>query len=194
MKIAIVSSSVRDGRNSHRVALFIKSYVERVLSANAQILDLKEYDFPMFHERVWNMPHPSEALLDYIDRFTSADGIVIVTPVYNGSFPASLKNVIDVIYTQWRHKPCLIVSVTDGKTPGNHGQIAQLHAERAQDKKPEKRPGSIGQRGLQGRNEGDVNLDATGQALEKERSHAHKGTRDEEGADDEQHLQQKQEQ
>lgn len=118
MKIAIVSSSVRDGRKSHRVALFLKSYIERVLSADAQILDLKEYDFPMFHERVWNMPHPSEALLDYIDRFTSADGIVIVTPVYNGSFPASLKNVIDVIYTQWRHKPCLIVSVTDGKTPG----------------------------------------------------------------------------
>lgn len=118
MKIAVISSSVRDGRNSHRVALFLKGFVEREFSADAEILDLKKYDFHLFHERLWNMPQPPVELLDYVARFEASDGIVIVTPVYNGSFPAALKNVIDVLYPQWRHKPCLVVSVSDGKTPG----------------------------------------------------------------------------
>lgn len=118
MKIAIISSSVRDGRNSHRVALFLKGYIERELKAEVEVLDLKEYDFPLFHERIWNIDRPSEALLDYVFRFNAADGVIIVSPVYNGSFPAALKNVIDVLYPEWMHKPVLVVSVSDGQTPG----------------------------------------------------------------------------
>ena len=50
--IAIISSSVRRGRNSHRVALYLKNYIEENNLAIAEILDLKEYDFPLFDERL----------------------------------------------------------------------------------------------------------------------------------------------
>lgn len=118
MKVAIISSSVRDGRLSHRVALFLKGYVAGATGARSEILDLKEYDFPLFDERLASMEEPSGALLDYAARFRRADGIIIVSPVYNGSFPAALKNVIDVLSPEWLHKPVLVVSVTDGTTPG----------------------------------------------------------------------------
>ena len=118
MKIAIISSSVRDGRLSHRVSLFLEKYISKSFGVPVEILDLKEYDFPLFHERFFKLANPSGALSDYAARFKASDGIVIVTPVYNGSFPASLKNVIDLFYAEWVHKPVLVVSVSSGTTPG----------------------------------------------------------------------------
>jgi hypothetical protein len=43
-------------------------------------------------------------------RLTSAEAFVIITPEYNHSFPASLKNLIDWHYTQWQAKPIGFVS------------------------------------------------------------------------------------
>ena len=50
------------------------------------------------------MKEPSEQVLDYAERFRKADGVIIVTPEYNGSFPASLKNVIDLLTEDWKGK------------------------------------------------------------------------------------------
>ena len=117
-KIAIISSSVRDGRLSHRAALYIQKYITDNSLAETIMLDLKEYDFPIFCERLQYQTDPSAKLLDFTGKFNASDGLVIVTPVYNGSFPASIKNVIDLYYKEWYHKPVLIASVTDKSTPG----------------------------------------------------------------------------
>lgn len=117
-QIAILSSSVRNGRLSHRVALYLKRFLEEFQLVKAEILDLKAYDFPLFEERLVYQPHPSEKLLDFTERLNRADGLIIVTPVYNASFPASLKNVIDLYYEEWKRRPVGVVSVTSGKVPG----------------------------------------------------------------------------
>lgn len=126
-KIAIISSSVRDRRLSHRVALFLKEYVERTQSVETEILDLREYDFPLFHERFVFQAEPDKKTCDYVGRFKDADGIIIVTPVYNASFPAALKNVIDLLIAEWVHKPVVVVSVTAGGVPAI-ATIQQLNA------------------------------------------------------------------
>ncbi len=117
-KIAVISSSVRTGRLSHRVAL----YAERLLKTNPEVdpfvLDLKAYDFPLFHERFANLSVKPEGLLEFTEKFNAADAVVIVSPVYNGSFPASLKNVIDLYYKEWLRRPVGIISVTYGQVPG----------------------------------------------------------------------------
>ena len=41
--IAILSSSVRTGRNSHRVTLYFKHYLESNNLATVEILDLKDH-------------------------------------------------------------------------------------------------------------------------------------------------------
>ena len=112
--IAIISSSVRTGRKSHRVATFFKKYIEDNYNATAEIVDLMEYQFPIFSERLRLTPNPDEKMLDYAGRIKKADGVIIVTPEYNGGYPAALKNAIDFLYDEWRRKPIAIATVSNG--------------------------------------------------------------------------------
>ena len=112
--IAIISASVRRGRNSHRVALFFKRFIEETNSGTSEILDLNEYQFPVFNERLHFEPNPSPRVLDFAAKIKAADGVLIVTPEYNGGYPASLKNVVDLLYTEWHRKPVAISTVSDG--------------------------------------------------------------------------------
>ncbi|UPT67044.1 MAG: NAD(P)H-dependent oxidoreductase [Sphingobacteriales bacterium JAD_PAG50586_3] len=116
--IAIISSSVRLGRKSHRVATFFKKYIEANYNATAEIVDLMEYQFPMFDERLRLMPNPSEKILDYAGRIEKADGVLIVTPEYNGGYPAALKNAIDLLLPEWKRKPVAISTVSGGMFGG----------------------------------------------------------------------------
>jgi len=118
-KIAIISSSVRRGRNSHRVALYFKNYLVENSLAEAEILDLKEYEFPLFDERLRLQKDPSTRAIEFALRIREADGVIIVTPEYNGGYPASLKNIVDLLYDEWRRKPVAISTVSDGPFGGS---------------------------------------------------------------------------
>jgi NAD(P)H-dependent FMN reductase len=117
-KIAIISSSVRAGRMSHRVALFFKKYLEESKLAEAEILDLNKYNFPLFEERLRHQHSPSAEALEFAGKVNSADGVIIVTPEYNGGYPASIKNAVDLLYDQWHRKPVAISTVSDGNFGG----------------------------------------------------------------------------
>jgi NAD(P)H-dependent FMN reductase len=112
--IAIISTSVREGRKSDRVALFFKKYIEENDLATVEILDLKEYNFPIFEERLKNQKNPSEKAIEFSQKIKSADGVLIVTPEYNGGYPASIKNVVDLLVSEWSRKPVAISTVSDG--------------------------------------------------------------------------------
>ncbi|MBK9017264.1 MAG: NAD(P)H-dependent oxidoreductase [Saprospiraceae bacterium] len=112
--LAIISSSVRTGRNSHRVALYFKNYLEANKLATVDMLDLNEYKFQVFDERLRLQENPSAALLGFCGKIKAANGVLIITPEYNGGYPASLKNVIDVLYDEWHRKPVAISTVSDG--------------------------------------------------------------------------------
>lgn len=112
--ITIISSSVRTGRNSHRVALYFKNYLQTNKLATVEILDLAEYNFPLFDERLRLQKNPTAAMLEFAGKIKAADGVLIVTPEYNGGYPASLKNVIDLLYDEWHRKPIAISTVSDG--------------------------------------------------------------------------------
>jgi NAD(P)H-dependent FMN reductase len=117
-QIAIISSSVRIGRDSHRVALYFKNYLEENKLATVEMLDLKEFNFPLFDERLRLQKDPSGTTLDFAGKIKNADGVIIVTPEYNGGYPASLKNVIDLLYDEWYHKPVAISTVSEGNFGG----------------------------------------------------------------------------
>src|SRR5215471_330814 len=118
MNIAIISSSVRIGRNSQRVAVFFKKYIETNNLASVDLLDLNEYEFPIFNERLRNIKDPTAQMVEFRDKITKANGVIIVTPEYNGGYPASLKNVIDLLYTEWRRKPVALAAVSNGQFGG----------------------------------------------------------------------------
>ena len=117
--IVIISSSVRTGRKSHRVSLFFKSQIEKLPDVTVEIADLKEYNFPVFDERLRNLQDPPARAKEFSEKIKHASGVLIVTPEYNGGYPASLKNVIDLLYDEWRRKPVAIASVSDGAYAGS---------------------------------------------------------------------------
>jgi NAD(P)H-dependent FMN reductase len=116
--IVIISASVREGRVSHRVALFIQDYLTRHTLASVEIADLNAYQFPLFNERFSYQSSPTPDVVEFRERIVKADGVIIVTPEYNGGYPASLKNVIDLLYAEWYRKPISIATVSDGNFGG----------------------------------------------------------------------------
>ncbi|RYZ34893.1 MAG: NADPH-dependent oxidoreductase [Sphingobacteriales bacterium] len=117
--IAIISSSVRLSRNSHRVALYFEQFIKENNIATTEILDLNAYQFPLFEERLQYMKDPSEQALEFSGKIKNASGVLIITPEYNGGYPASLKNAIDLLLPEWKRKPVAIASVSSGPFGGS---------------------------------------------------------------------------
>jgi NAD(P)H-dependent FMN reductase len=119
MKIVIITASVRKGRKSDRVSLYFKNHLASVNIWDAEIVDLAEYNFPVFEERLKYLKEPDEKTLAFAEKIRHADGVLIVTPEYNGGYPASLKNVIDLLIEEWKHKPVAISTVSSGAFGGS---------------------------------------------------------------------------
>lgn len=122
--IVIISSSVRRERKSHRVALFFHNYLVENKLATSEIIDLKVYHFPIFEDTIKTLENPDKNVLEFAGKIHAADGIIIVTPEYNGSFPASLKNVVDLLYEEWHGKPISISTVSSGIFGGSQALIS----------------------------------------------------------------------
>jgi NAD(P)H-dependent FMN reductase len=117
-KISIISSSIRTGRKSHSVALYFQNYLNENRLGEVEILDLVSYNFPIFEAPIKYQSNPSMAALEFKNKIISSDGIIIVSPEYNGSIPASLKNVIDLLYEEWHRKPIAFSTVSSGDFGG----------------------------------------------------------------------------
>ncbi len=118
MKITIVSSSTRRGRLSPRVAFALKSAVEKS-DNSAQIIDLLELNLPPFEERFGFMEDPDNQLKAVSDTLISSDGIIFLTPEYNGSISSGLKNFIDVFAKDpFNGKPIGVATASTGALGG----------------------------------------------------------------------------
>ena len=53
-----------------------------------------------------------------MEKIAQADGYIIVTPEYNHSFSAVLKNALDHGYHEWSNKPAAFVSYSGGAVGG----------------------------------------------------------------------------
>jgi len=116
--IAIISSSIREGRKSNRVALFLHNFLKSQYGIIANKIDLKEYAFPIFEERLIYQTHHDAKTQDFAKKIKDAEGIIFIVPEYNGSYPASLKNAIDLLVNEWYHKPVALVGVSAGTFGG----------------------------------------------------------------------------
>ena len=117
-KILVISTSIRTGKKSDRVAKYFIDYITGHQLGEAFLVDLEEYQFPVFNERLSLLKTPPTGLIDFANKIKTADGIVLVTPEYNGGYPASLKNAIDVLFDEWKRKPIAIATVSAGPYGG----------------------------------------------------------------------------
>lgn len=115
--IAVILGSTRPGRVGPAVADWISRHLDQT---GAFVLDRIDPGEPA---------DPAATA----DRLALADGFVIVTPEYNHSFPAPLKELIDAHGAPWHAKPVAFVSygaLSGGLRAIEHlrGVFAELHA------------------------------------------------------------------
>ncbi|WP_293696956.1 NAD(P)H-dependent oxidoreductase [uncultured Agrococcus sp.] len=120
-KVMILVASVREGRTGLPVA----KWVERELSSRdveVDFADLKEIDLPFMDEP--NHPaaqqYTKEHTKAWAKRVAETDAFIWVTPEYNHSFTAPLKNAIDYLVHEWRDKSVAFVSY-GGQSSGTRG-------------------------------------------------------------------------
>ena len=93
--------------------------MEITVAWSVDVIDLATVDLPVVLTR-----HPDRAVDEYLARLDRADAFVVVTPEYNHSFPAPLKNAIDWAFRQWQAKPVAFVSY--GGLAGGLRAVEQL--------------------------------------------------------------------
>lgn len=126
MKILLVLGTIRTGRQSENVALFLQKTLLEREGVEVDYIDLKELDLPVLWERHHHMEDSEKpaALVRWHKAVDAADGIVLVAPEYNGGYPAALKNVLDALYSEYHRKPFAVTSVSSGF--GGYTVITQL--------------------------------------------------------------------
>jgi NAD(P)H-dependent FMN reductase len=109
LRVLVVVGSVRDGRFGPTVANWFTRQAEQHSGLRIDHLDLAEHPLPL---RLTQTPAADTAasLAALAERLANADALVLVTPEYNHSYPASLKNLIDWTCEHWRAKPVAFVS------------------------------------------------------------------------------------
>jgi NAD(P)H-dependent FMN reductase len=105
LRTAVIIGSTRQGRVGETVGRWFTGRAERRHDIELSVIDLVDFEFPT--------RYPSEAtspMMAFAAGVGRADAFVVVTPEYNRSFPASLKQAIDCAYDEWRAKPVGFVS------------------------------------------------------------------------------------
>ncbi|MEU2930402.1 NAD(P)H-dependent oxidoreductase [Streptomyces sp. NPDC007251] len=112
LRVAVIVGSVREGRQGRAVADWFLGAAAGDTGLGLDVIDLAGIDLPLVLPEWGGTPSPEAvaALRDVSPRLAAADAFVVVTPEYNHSFPASLKNFIDWHHAQWRAKPVGFVS------------------------------------------------------------------------------------
>jgi NAD(P)H-dependent FMN reductase len=127
LNLAVIIGSVRDGRFGPVVANWFVEQAEQHGQFAVDLIDLADTPLPLELPPVLpalepNMARPAE-MAGLTRRIEAADVIVVVTPEYNRSFPASLKAAIDWHYTEWQAKAIGFV----GYSGGSGGVLAVEH-------------------------------------------------------------------
>jgi NAD(P)H-dependent FMN reductase len=111
LRIAVIIGSTRDARFGPKPAEWIFELAQKRDRLEVELVDLKKFDLPFFNERASNLWVPSEdpKAVAWQRKIAEFDGYIVVTPEYNRSMPASLKNAFDQAYNEWNRKPIAFV-------------------------------------------------------------------------------------
>ncbi|MFE0024871.1 NADPH-dependent FMN reductase [Amycolatopsis sp. NPDC059021] len=135
VRLAVVVGSVREGRFAPVVADWFAAEAGAHGRFEVDVVDLAEPDLPMVLPAFGAAPEPAvlAEVAKVTPRLAAADAFVVITPEYNHSYPASLKNAIDWHNAEWHAKPVAFVSyggMSGGLRAVEHlrGVFAELNA------------------------------------------------------------------
>ena len=110
--LQVVAASTRPGRRGIAVARWVQRLAETHGAFDVELVDLAEVGLPVFDEP--NHPRLRQYVHDHTKNWSTtvdrADAFVFVTPEYNHSFPAALKNALDYLSSEWADKAAGLVT------------------------------------------------------------------------------------
>lgn len=125
--LLVVVASVRQGRFGPVVARWFTDEARQHGRFRVDVLDLAETplpaELPAGPAWEWGGRRTAEQAA-LADRLAATDAVVVVTPEYNHSFPASVKHLVDWHFTEWQAKPVGFVSY--GGVSGGLRAVEQL--------------------------------------------------------------------
>ncbi|MGW0820072.1 NADPH-dependent FMN reductase [Streptomyces sp. NPDC002845] len=130
VRVALVVGSNREGRFGSVVADWLLDRLRSRDDFEADVVDVAEVQLPTSFAPT---PEATAQLAEITPKLANADAFVVLTPEYNHSYPAALKNLIDWHFREWRAKPVALVScggLAGGLRATEHLRqvFAELHA------------------------------------------------------------------
>ncbi|QDQ97548.1 NADPH-dependent FMN reductase [Tomitella fengzijianii] len=112
-KLGIIIASVREARVGHLLGEWVAEQAREYGGFEVDVIDLAQVALPMTtsepnHPRVG--PYVNESTKAWSGRIAACQAFVIVTPEYNFGMPASLKNALDLVSSEWNYKPVAFAS------------------------------------------------------------------------------------
>lgn len=115
LRILVIVGSVREGRFGPVPAHWIARHASGRSGIEVDMADLAVGPLPPgLGEGPEGPPTP---VVELGAKISAADAVIVVTPVYNRGYPASVKNAIDWFYDEWAATPIGFVSY-GGRTGG----------------------------------------------------------------------------
>lgn len=120
MKVQIIIGSTRPERQTPKLAQWVSNHASKIEGFEVETVDLRDYDMPLFNEP--GSPQyspdrkPEPVVKKWLDKVAEADAYILVSPEYNRSTTAVLKNAMDYLDYQWERKPVGLVG--HGSTGG----------------------------------------------------------------------------
>lgn len=102
LRLAVIIGSTREGRFGPTVAHWFAEQAGEFEGMEVDVVDLAEIPLPTVIDFG---SAPDRHVVELGERLAAADAYVVVTPEYNHSFPAPLKNAIDLYRSEWQAKP-----------------------------------------------------------------------------------------
>lgn len=113
-RIGIIIGSTRPGRSGRAVGEWVLESARADDSSGVtyELVDLADFRLPVLDEPVPGImgDYRHSHTQRWAATIASLDGFVFVTPEYNHSAPAALKNAIDYLFTEWSNKAAGFVS------------------------------------------------------------------------------------
>lgn len=127
MKIALLLGSVRNGRQTDKLAYYLESQLQKS-GAETDLIDLKETPLPIMEERLRADAQPHPNVIRTGKRLRDADAIIFISPEYHASYTGALKNAIDYYWSEFAKKPIGVATAAGGKFGGINAsaQMQQL--------------------------------------------------------------------
>jgi NAD(P)H-dependent FMN reductase len=111
--IVIISGTNRPGSNTRKVVAHVLA-AYKSFNVETQLLDLAELPAEIFS--AGSYAEKPAAFSKFTDTILAADGLVVVTPEYNGGIPGILKYFIDMLPfpESFEHRPVCFVGLAAG--------------------------------------------------------------------------------